>query len=185
VLLLKREFIEWLIAIVIATVLYFVVKTFFFISYSVSGDSMYPTFTDGDKVIVNKMSTLHHGDVIVFHTGSTQDYVKRIIGKSGDKVEYRDDVLYVNGERTDEPYLQENRIAKTNILLTENFKVSDLSGAGGKSVIPEGKLLVLGDNRETSNDSRRFGLIKEQQVVGEVQVRYWPLDTFHVNFNPQ
>lgn len=182
---MKREFIEWLIAIVIATVLYFVVKTFFFISYSVSGDSMYPTFTDDDKVIVNKMSTLHNGDVIVFHTGSTQDYVKRIIGKPGDKVEYRDDVLYVNGERTDEPYLQENRIAKTNILLTENFKVSDLSGAGGKPVIPEGKLLVLGDNRETSNDSRRFGLIKEQQVVGEVQVRYWPLDTFHVNFNPQ
>lgn len=182
---MRQEFIEWFIAIIIATLLYIIVTTFFFMSYTVSGDSMYPTFENGDKVIVNKMSTIHHGEVIVFQTDKKENYVKRVIGIPGDNVEYVNDVLYINGKQVAEPYLQENEIAKSNILLTENFNISEIVGSSGHKTIPKNKYLVLGDNREISQDSRHFGLIEGSQIVGEVQVRYWPINTFHVNFSPQ
>lgn len=147
---------------------------------------MAPTLKDGEKVIVSRINyTLGHindGDVIVFHADSKHDYVKRVIGKGGDTVVYKDDTLYINDKKVKEPYLDENKLAKTNHLLTENFSSKDLNN--GEAVIPEGKLLVLGDNREVSKDSRYFGLIDESDVVGEVALRFWPFNTFHYDFDP-
>lgn len=184
---MKKEIVEWLIAIVVAVALIFVINQFLFVTYTVKGDSMDPTLKDGEKVIVNKISytlgNIDNGDVIVFHADKKADYVKRVIGNAGDTVEYKDDQLFVNGKKVDEPYLEENKVAKTNILLTENFSVKDLANANGKNKIPEDSLLVLGDNREVSKDSRYFGLIKEDQVVGEVALRYWPFNSFHYNFD--
>ncbi|MCE4955755.1 signal peptidase I [Macrococcoides caseolyticum] len=186
---MKKEIIEWFIAIIVALALIFVINQFLFVTYTVKGDSMDPTLKDGEKVIVNKIGyatgKMDKGDVLVFHADEKSDYVKRVIGTSGDTVQYRDDELLVNGKKVDEPYLEENKVAKTNILLTENFSVKDLVNAKGKNVIPKGKLLVLGDNREVSKDSRYFGLIDEDQVVGEVALRYWPFNSFHYNFDPK
>lgn len=186
---MKKELVEWLIAIVVAIALFFIIKQFFFMTYSVKGDSMDPTLKDGQKVIVNKIGytvgNIDNGDVVVFHADKKYDYVKRVIGHGGDTVEYKNDQLLVNGKKVAEPYLEENKVAKTNVLLTENFSVKDLVNADGKSTIPKGKLLVLGDNREVSNDSRYFGLINEDQIVGEVALRYWPFSSFHYNFDPQ
>jgi len=185
---LKKEIYEWLVAIAIALVLLFVIHQFLFLTYSVKGDSMYPTLKDGEKVIVSRINytlgNIDDGDVIVFHADKKSDYVKRVIGRAGDTVSYKGDTLYVNDKEVKEPYLDENKLAKTNVLLTENFSVEDLVNSGGKAKIPDGQLLVLGDNREVSKDSRYFGLIKEEQVVGEVVLRFWPFNVFHYDFDP-
>lgn len=186
---MKKEILEWLIAIVVAIALIFVINQFLFVTYTVNGNSMDPTLKDGEKVIVNKIGytvgQIDKGDVLVFHADKKYDYVKRVIGRAGDTVQYKDDQLFVNGKKVEEPYLAENKIAKTNVLLTENFSVKDLVNTNGENTIPKGKLLVLGDNREVSKDSRYFGLIKENQVVGEVALRYWPFNSFHYNFDPK
>ncbi|TDM13358.1 signal peptidase I [Macrococcus bovicus] len=184
---LKKELFEWLFAIIVAVALYFVIHQFLFLVYTINGDSMHPTLKNGEKVIVNKIGytvgDIHKGDVVVFHADKTDDYVKRVIGTGGDKVMYKDDNLYVNGKKVDEPYLDENKLSKTNVQLTENFSVKDITSPS-VDTIPEGKLLVLGDNREVSKDSRYFGLIDEKQVVGEVALRFWPFNVFHYNFDP-
>ncbi|MHD0398238.1 signal peptidase I [Staphylococcus simulans] len=186
---MKKELKEWIIAIAIAVVLIGVIYTFVAKSYTVRGDSMYPTLKDGEKVIVNvigfKMGGLEKGNVIVFHADKKSDYVKRVIGTPGDSVEYKHDVLYVNGKKVKEPYLDYNEKHKSYDEITGTLQVKNLPHSDGTNKIPKGKLLVLGDNREVSKDSRSFGLIKEDQVVGKVSLRYWPFTAFKVNFNPE
>ncbi len=100
---LKKEVTEWVIAIVVAIAVVFLVTKFIVSSYSVNGLSIHPTFNNDDKVIVSKISKrlnhLNGGDVIVFHENSKHDYIKRLIGKPGDTVEYKTDQLYVNGKK--------------------------------------------------------------------------------------
>ncbi|MCD8914342.1 MULTISPECIES: signal peptidase I [Staphylococcus] len=186
---MKKEVIEWITAIAIALVLIFIINSFVAKSYTVRGDSMHPTLKDGEKVIVNvigfKMGGLEKGNVIVFHADKNADYVKRVIGTPGDSVEYKHDVLYVNGKKVKEPYLDYNQKHKSYNEITGSFQVKNLPNANGSNKIPKGKLLVLGDNREVSKDSRSFGLIDNEQVVGKVSLRYWPFTAFKVNFNPE
>lgn len=184
----KKELREWIISIGLALIALFIIRSFFFVQYQVSGDSMAPTFEDKDRVIINKMATwtngLDRGDVIVFHANDKSDYIKRLVGLPGDKVEYKDDLLYVNGKVVEENYLQANREINVNPLLTENFSVKTLAHSGGKDTIPAGKYLVLGDNREISLDSRKpeLGLINSKNVVGKVSVRIWPFKDFETDF---
>nr|4WVH_A Chain A, Maltose-binding periplasmic protein,Signal peptidase IB [synthetic construct]4WVI_A Chain A, Maltose-binding periplasmic protein,Signal peptidase IB [synthetic construct]4WVJ_A Chain A, Maltose-binding periplasmic protein,Signal peptidase IB [synthetic construct] len=146
--------------------------------YTIKGESMDPTLKDGERVAVNivgyKTGGLEKGNVVVFHANKNDDYVKRVIGVPGDKVEYKNDTLYVNGKKQDEPYLNYNLKHKQGDYITGTFQVKDLPNANPKSnVIPKGKYLVLGDNREVSKDSRAFGLIDEDQIVGKVSFRFW------------
>ena len=121
----------------------------------------------------------------MFHADESSDYVKRVIGMPGDKVEYKKDQLYVNDKKVDEPYLDYNKKRKQVEYITANdLDVSSLPNSNGEEKIPKGKLLVLGDNREVSKDSRSFGLINEDQVVGKVSFKFWPINNFKVNFNP-
>ncbi|RIL38259.1 signal peptidase I [Staphylococcus equorum] len=187
---MKKELLEWIASIIIAIAIIFVMSKFVASSYVVSGLSMYPTFDDKDRVVVSKISkTLHHldnKDVIVFHENSKEDYIKRLIGKPGDIVEYKSDQLYVNGNEIKEPYLKYNKDHKYIDTLTEDFKSKDLKSSNGKAQIPKDKYLVLGDNRQNSKDSRseEVGLIKEEQIVGKVVLRFWPLSDMKFDFNP-
>ncbi|WP_420496516.1 signal peptidase I [Macrococcus psychrotolerans] len=178
-----KEIKEWIISILVALVVFYIVHTFLFATYAVNGDSMFPTFKDKERVIINKIATktdsIDRGDIIVFHTDTKNDYIKRFIGKPGDTVEYKNDKLYINGQYIQEDYLKENRKNKTNEKLTDDFTVDMLVNADGNKKIPEGKYLVLGDNREVSLDSRReLGLIDKSDVVGKVSLRIWPFDAF-------
>lgn len=185
---MKKEIVEWLVAIVIAVVLIFAIRTFLFVSFTVDGESMDPTLEDGDRVIVNKFIDNFNGydmdDLIVFNSEAGPAYVKRVIGEAGDTVEMIDKQVYVNGEAVNQDY-----VAHTGDSYLDNFILSDLpSGSGddsevGVDEIPEGKLLVLGDNRPVSRDSRDFGLVDEEEVIGKVQLRYWPFNEIAVNFD--
>ncbi len=187
---LKKEIIEWIVAIGGTLLVVGLVWKFIGVSYTVSGSSMYPTFQGRNKVIVSKISkTLNHidnGDVVVFHEDAQRDFIKRVIGTPGDKVEYKKDQLYVNDKKVSEPYLDYNKKHKQGEYLTGTFKSSQLEGANGETKIPKDKYLVLGDNRQNSVDSRfpEVGLIDKKQLVGKVVLRYWPFNEWKAGFNP-
>ncbi|MBU8877407.1 signal peptidase I [Bacillus sp. FJAT-29790] len=179
----KKEGIEWIKAFGIGMIIFIFIRTFFFSNYIVEGESMMPTLESGNKLIVNKIgyqiSELNRFDVIVFHHNKEEDFVKRIIGLPGDKVEYRNDELYINGEKVNEPFLAKYRKEIFGSRLTGDFTLTELTGS---EVVPEGKLFVMGDNRLGSWDSRHFGFISADQVVGKVNLRYWPIDEVDVSF---
>jgi signal peptidase I len=154
-----------------------------FTNYMVEGKSMMPTLQEGNLLIVNKLSyqigDIHRFDVVVFHANEKEDYVKRVIGLPGDQIEYKNDVLYINGKKTNEPYLQPYKQKLIDGKLTGDFTLEELTG---KKRVPEGYIFVLGDNRLSSWDSRHFGFVKISQVVGKVDLRYWPVQQFSVRF---
>jgi signal peptidase I len=180
---LKREGLEWVKALGIGLIIFVVIRTFLFSNYVVEGESMMPTLQDGNKLVVNKIGyqigELQHFDVIVFHANEEEDYVKRVIGLPGDTVEYKDDKLYINGKYYEEPYLDKYKKQTINDKLTGDFTLKEITG---EKTVPDGKVFVLGDNRRGSMDSRYFGFIDEEEVVGKVNLRYWPLSEWGVQF---
>ncbi|REI24900.1 signal peptidase I [Staphylococcus felis] len=187
---MRKETLDGIIGIMIGLAIIVLLNWFVITPYTVKGESMSPTFESGDKVLVSKISKhfsrIDEGDVIVFHEDDNRDFIKRVIGKPGDTVEYKDDQLYVNHKPIDEPYLTFNKRYRKSEFLTENFDVSDIAGAQNKYKIPESRYLVLGDNRLNSIDSRNphVGLVEERNIVGEVLIRFWPLHRMTFHFNP-
>ncbi|WP_053219687.1 signal peptidase I [Virgibacillus senegalensis] len=177
----KNEWLDWVKALLIAGVLALIVRMFLFAPIVVDGPSMLPTLHNGDHMIVNKFNYLvgepERFDIVVFHATAQKDYIKRVIGLPGDHVEVKDDTLYINGEAVEEPYLESaKQMTEENQHYTVDFRLEELPG--GYEEIPENQLLVLGDNRGNSTDSRLLGLISYDQIVGEVQLLYWPFDRF-------
>ncbi|CDQ40683.1 MULTISPECIES: signal peptidase I [Virgibacillus] len=163
--------------ILLGVILAIVFRTAIFASYVVDGESMEPTLNDGNLLMVNKvvydLADVDRFDVIVFHANKQEDYVKRVIGIPGDEIEYRDDKLYINGKYVEEEFLNDYAKATTGEKpYTENFNLKEVTG---KKTVPNGKLFVMGDNRGDSLDSRSFGFISQTQLVGKVDVKYWPL----------
>jgi signal peptidase I len=128
----------------------------------VDGDSMEPTLISGEYVIVSKLSyrlgSPQRGDIIVFHPppNPKEEYIKRVIGLPGDQVTIENGFVSVNGQRLNETYLR----AKPNYT--------------GAWTVPEGQLFVLGDNRNNSSDSSKWGTVPMDYVVGKAVLVYWP-----------
>ncbi|TWI56143.1 signal peptidase I [Halalkalibacter nanhaiisediminis] len=167
----KNEWLEWGKAILVAIVLAAIVRAFLFTSYEVQGESMVPSVYDGERFIINKIgygfSEPNRFDLIVFHANEEDDYIKRVIGLPGDKVEVKNDVLYINNEPVDEPFLEQRKEGLGSQPYTNDFAIPE--------VVPEGHVFVLGDNRPNSLDSRRIGFIPNDKIVGKVDLRFWPI----------
>lgn len=175
---------EWVKALGIAIIIAVIIRSFIFTNYVVEGESMMPTLQNGNRLIVNKIdyeiSKPKRFDILIFHATPTEDYVKRVIGLPGDTIQFKNDVLYVNGNPIKEPFLNQYEHDKTELIngkLTQNFT---LQGVTGKTKVPKGELFVMGDNRNHSSDSRVIGFVKESKVVGKVSLRYWPFSEFHI-----
>ena len=176
----KKEILDWGISITFGVVFVYAIKMFIFSPIIVDGASMMPTYENGDRVIINKISNHVSGidrfDVIVFESPIGDDYIKRVIGLPGDHIAYENDILYINGEAIEEPYLDEY---KEQLLdyeqLTYDFTLESLTDY---QVIPEGYLFVLGDNRRNSLDSRdpRVGLVPIEKVSGKANIRIYPFN---------
>ena len=138
----------------------------------VVGPSMSSTLESQDIVLLSRshyrLFDMKRFDVIAFEYADTKYLIKRVIGLPGDKVEYKNNTLYVNDEIVEEDFLDGHQ--------TENFSLVSM----GYEIIPEGKYLVLGDNRENSLDSRSFGLIDEEDILGKVSIKIWPIFEFDV-----
>ncbi|MFC4320202.1 signal peptidase I [Litchfieldia salsa] len=164
----KNELFEWLKALAIAVILAAVIRYFLFAPIIVDGYSMMPTLQDKDRMLVNKIGYLignpNRFDIVVFHATEEKDYIKRIIGLPGDHIEYKDDILYINGQSYDEPYLVEYKKEVFDAPLTEPFEIK----------VPDGHLFVMGDNRRQSRDSRHIGPVSIDEVMGKTNMVYWP-----------
>jgi signal peptidase I len=181
---IAREFLE---AIVLALVVFLVIQTSVQ-NFKVEGSSMQPTLEGGQYLLVNKLVYLRldedrlarmlplwstnsggqsfavhpprRGEVIVFHfpRDPSRDFVKRVIGVPGDTVEIRNGIVLVNGAVLDEPYLTSRDNSSMRL-----------------ATIGPREYFVLGDNRRGSNDSRNWGTVPEDNILGRVWIIYWPL----------
>ena len=167
----------------VLTILIFLgIQTFVAQPYKVQQGSMETTLMPDQYVLVDKLTprwdTYGRGDIVVFDppetwsSGGGVPFIKRVIGIPGDTVELRAGFVYVNGVKLDEPYLfKDDGIPQP----------TDPSPGGATEwLVPEGELLVMGDHRENSADSRSFGPIEIRHVIGRAWLRYWPFDTFGV-----
>lgn len=130
------------------------------------GKSMSGTLNAGDIVVSVKSSRMETGDIVAFYYNNNI-LVKRVIGHQSDMIDMDNDgTVYVNGIKQEEPYLNERAYGETNIELPYQ--------------VPDGKIFVMGDNRATSIDSRNtsIGCVAEEQVVGKIVFRIWPLADF-------
>jgi signal peptidase I len=155
-----REAVE---TIVITLLIYLLVRTFLFENYRVEGNSMMPTLEDEQYLVVSKLDYRLHepqrGDIIVFHdpNDSSRRLIKRVIGLPGEVVEIRNGQVYANG-----------------LLLAEAYIQSPGLSSRPPTPIPDGYLFVLGDNRTNSSDSRNWGPLPRQEIVGKAWFSYWP-----------
>ncbi|HCT95888.1 MULTISPECIES: signal peptidase I [Vagococcus] len=177
-----------------------IVKKYIMFPVAVSGHSMDPTLQDRERIMAVKLSKIERFDIVTFPAPDKpgDNYVKRIIGMPGDTVAYDNDKLLINGKEVAEPYLDEYKqsLAEGEVftmldtyLLDKpitptkddrwitSFELTDLNGIN-EAVIPEGKVLVLGDNRPVSKDGRYIGLIDMKDISGELKFSFWPLSKF-------
>ena len=154
-----RELIETLIL----TLVIFLLIRFAVQNFRIEGYSMEPNFHDGQFLFVNKLVYMLHpperGDVIVFvpPNNSTRDFIKRIIGLPGDKVEVVNGRVMVNGQELDEAYP----------LNAATYSMAPV-------IVPPGEYFVLGDNRNYSSDSHSWGTVSGEKIIGKAWVSYWP-----------
>ena len=168
----RRTILEWLGVIGGGIAIALLVEAFLIQAFWIPSPSMEPTLDVGDRVLVNKLSyklhDVHRGDVVVFERppgastgedGEIKDLIKRVIAIGGDTIEGREGNVYVNGERIDENYLEPGTP-------TDNLPLK---------TIPDGHMFVMGDNRTNSEDSRVFGPIDEDAIVGRAFIRVLPI----------
>ncbi len=164
-----RNILEWVIVLGAAVAVAIILRTSVFHAFYIPSESMEITLFERDRILVNKVSYRLHdvnrGDVVVFRRpddqpGEIRDLIKRVIALPGETVEGRGSTIYINGQVLIEPYLTAGEV------------IADFDPV----VIPEGELFVMGDNRDNSGDSRVFGTIDTERVIGRAFFLFWPLD---------
>ncbi len=185
---IMHEILDWIYSIVVALCLAMIIHIFLFVPTKVSGNSMYPTLTNGEYLIVSKISHVfrevpQYGDIVIIDSRTHRErswvddmaepmqnyiaifnrssqehnvWVKRVIGKGGDTLAFHDGHVYRNGEKLEEPYINEPM----------EFSMD------GTYTVPEGTVFVMGDNRNHSSDSRFIGPVPVDHVLGKVAIQF-------------
>lgn len=150
-----------------------IVRGFLFLPIPVEGNSMNTTLKQNDWVLVEKFTKIKRFDIVVFQLADGNTYIKRVIGLPGETVSYKEDQLYIDGKKMAEPYLAENKAKDQN----QNSYTNDFSLEELMNVDKLGKdsYFVIGDNRRVSKDSRSFGAISEDQIIGKAFFIYYPI----------
>ncbi|HEU5302050.1 MAG TPA: signal peptidase I [Acidimicrobiia bacterium] len=178
-----RTAIEWVVLILLALVIAFLIKTFLFQAFFIPSESMTPTLKVGDRVLVNKLSydlhDVNRGDILVFEAPASarsdgiKDLVKRAVALPGETItDDGDGHLLIDGRRLGEPYLPAGTVSTFSDVPPGCGTPAD--GSPG-CVVPKGHAFMMGDNRGASKDSRVFGPIDVDTIVGRVFVRIWPI----------
>jgi len=188
----------------------FLIRSFLVEPFKIPSGSMMPTLLVGDFILVNKhtyglrvpilndtffeMNHPQRGEVMVFHypKDPSLDYIKRVVGVPGDRIEYREKHLYINGQKLDvmsdgdysytAPGLNQVEAKHYQEVLGEHkhsiLVVPDAPTLDGQVVVPEGHYFMMGDNRDNSNDSRFWGFVPERNIVGRAFMIWWNFDNF-------
>ena len=163
---------------------------------TVDGHSMDPTLQDQEHLIMYRTQDINRFDIVVASeldsSGNEKLIVKRVIGMPGDTIRYENDVLYVNGEQMDEPYLQEyldafaedklqsiysyNTQFQARAQVASAFTVDNNFQPSFTVTVPEGHYYLLGDDRLVSSDSRIVGSFAKEDIQGKIVFRMWPLN---------
>lgn len=179
-----REYAE---AIAIAILLALFIRTFVVQAFKIPSGSMLPTLLIGDHLLVNKfiygirvpfsgkvlvpLKDPKSGDIIVFKFPKDRsiDYIKRVVGVPGDKIEVKNKKVYRNGKQAEDPFAHftSTTILPGSVSPKDNF---------GPITVPEGKYFVMGDNRDNSSDSRFWGFVETNDVLGKAMIIYWSWD---------
>lgn len=151
-----------------------IIRGFLLIPVPVEGNSMEATLQQNDMVVMEKLSKIDHFDVVVFKATDGTIYVKRVIGLPGESVSYKDDQLYINGKKLAEPFLENNHKTDVDetIPYTYDFDFEELMGV---KKLGKDSYFVMGDNRRVSKDSRSFGAISSENILGKARFVYYPL----------
>lgn len=168
-------FLDLIETMAISFSIFLVVYLFFLQPHQVNGQSMVPNFQDGEHVLTDKVSYKvrepQRGEIVVFHAppdahcpeGTGCDFIKRILGVPGDTIEVKENAIWVNGSKLPEPYIP------------ADFPILAGNATKGKSVyLGPDEFFVSGDNRPYSSDSRAWGAITKNDIIGRVFFRYWP-----------
>jgi signal peptidase I len=168
-----RLVIEWLVIVVIAVAISFLMRTYVVQTFFIPSGSMEPTLHVGDRILVSKLSvelgTIHTGDIVVFkappaeHCGEpVTDLVKRVIGVPGDKLWSKGNTIYINGRKLHENWSHYEPLG--GAIATRSAPV----------VVPANSYFVMGDNHANSCDSRMWGFVPKSDMIGKVFLRIWP-----------
>jgi signal peptidase I len=168
--------------LVLTLIIFLVIQNFIAQPYQVQQQSMQQTLEPEQYVLVDKLTprfdTYKRGDIVVFTPPDAwgeddTPFIKRVIGVGGDTVEIRDDgIVYVNDEPIDEPYVYAD---------ADGTPQSTQAGGDADTWrIPDGDLFLMGDHRSNSADSRTFGPVAVDHIIGRAWLRYWPLNTFGI-----
>jgi signal peptidase I len=164
---MKQMIWEYIKTVAIAIALGMVLRTFVIDARYVPSTSMVPTIQPNDRLLVNKFlyrfTSPKRGDIIVFKPpekiNPQGDFVKRVVGLPGEKVKVEKGYVYINGEKLDEPYLNER----------PTYNMDEVT-------VPENHVLVLGDNRNYSLDGHVWGFLEESAIKGKAFLRFWPIN---------
>ncbi len=166
---LRQELRSWTRDMAVFLGLILVVVIFLFQPVKVEGTSMAPLLTDQERIFINKFvyrfEPIERGDVVVFWypLDRSKSFIKRVIGLPGETIEIRSGKLYVNAKELGEPYVPAMYLDGSNY---------------GPVQIPVGNYFVMGDHRDSSNDSRVFGPVGRPYIYGKAVFAYWPADHF-------
>ncbi|MCM0582440.1 signal peptidase I [Weissella diestrammenae] len=183
-----KEVMSWIIPIVLGLIIAFAIREFWFTIVRVDGTSMEPNLVNNERVLVLRTDKVHRGSVVVFDAkGSdpevteSKDYVKRVIALPGDTVSANNGVIKVNGKTVDQSFIPSSEQKATNAV--NNVGNWDSLAELGQHMswvknnqsvkVPKGYYFVLGDHRSVSNDSRYWGFVPKNKLVGVVKVGFW------------
>ncbi len=166
-------FLDIIQTVVMALAVFVVVYLFVFQPNQVKGSSMVPTLHDGEYLLTDKLTFRWlrqpaRGDIVVFRAPENEkyDFIKRIIAVSGDSVLLSEGVVSVNSKPVDEYYLPPELRTRAGAFLKNDQQY----------IVPEGGYLVMGDNRNYSSDSREWGPVPSENIIGRAWFRYWPIN---------
>ncbi len=171
---LKTHAIDLIQTLVVFGAIFALIYLFIAQPHKVSGASMVPTFQDGDYILTDKITYRFgppkKGDVIVLKNPRNEevDFIKRIIATPGDTLKVADSSVFVNGEKLPESYLPSDIETRAGNFLAEGSEIK----------VGPNQYFVFGDNRNHSSDSREWGSITKEEIVGRVFFRYWPPQSF-------
>ena len=167
----RDEAVDWFKTLASAAVYATLIVTFGFQVARVEGQSMAPTLSDQDRLIVNKFTYRwgepRRGDIVMLYYPLNPDksFVKRVIAEEGDQVRIVDGGVFVNDVPMQDDFVPPEYRSHDDF---------------GPSVVPEGYYFVMGDHRNNSSDSRHWGFVPKKYIIGKVQIRWWPIPAAHI-----